>query len=76
VVSLVSATQQDLAEDKTDVFAVFGGDRSQDPHPTHACPGYQMAIGVLLGVIAALLESATLRPAPTSLSLSLTGRML
>jgi len=36
--------------------AIFGGDRSTTPHATHACPGYAMAMGVLLGAINAVLE--------------------
>lgn len=74
VVSLVSATQQDLREGKVDVYPVFGGNRGADPRRPHACPGYEMAMGVLLGVIAALLEAATLRPTPAPLTLSLSGK--
>jgi cytochrome P450 len=55
VLSIVSATRGDLAAKTEDVFPVFGGDRRQTPHPTHACPGYAAAIGVLLGVLAGLM---------------------
>jgi cytochrome P450 len=71
VVSLVSATQEQLLDDERDLFLVFGGDRSQKDHPTHACPGYKMAIGVLLGTLAGLMESAQLRPALSPMALQL-----
>ena len=54
-IDIASATREDLANKTTDVFAVFGGDRREHPHPTHACPGYAMAMGVLLGIIAGLM---------------------
>ncbi|WP_077033174.1 Dyp-type peroxidase [Pelomonas sp. KK5] len=54
-------------------FTVFGGDRNDEvkPAPLHACPGYPMAMGVMMGVIAAVLEAGTLRPTgiPTVLTL-------
>lgn len=56
-VHIAAATREDLSNNVTDVDAVFGGDRSRTPHPTHACPGYAMAMGVLLGVIAALMSA-------------------
>jgi hypothetical protein len=55
-IDIASATREDLANKTTDVFAVFGGDRREHPHPTHACPGYAMAMGVLLGIIAGVME--------------------
>ena len=30
---------------------LFGGDRSLTPHPTHACPGFEMGFGILLGIV-------------------------
>ena len=56
IVDIASATREDLNANITDVFAVFGGDRSKAAHGTHACPGYQAAIGVMLGVINGLME--------------------
>jgi hypothetical protein len=54
---------------------MFGGDRRDavEPAPLHACPGYAMAMGVMLGVSAAVLEAGTLRTtgAPTVLGLQL-----
>ncbi len=74
--SLVSATQEDLANGVTDVAAVFGGDRSVSPHPTHACPGQQIGMGVLLGMLTALIEIGTVavvRGTPAPLTVSLEG---
>jgi hypothetical protein len=55
-VGIVSATREDLYAGITDVFPEFGGDRRATPHATHACPGYEMAIGILLGVINGVME--------------------
>lgn len=55
-VEVAAATQEDLAAGITDVFAVFGGNRGAAPHPTHACPAYHMAMGIMLGVVNGLLE--------------------
>jgi hypothetical protein len=63
VVSLAAATGEMLGENRIDVAPVFGGMRSEVPHPTHACPGYEMAMGVLLGMFAAVLQAGTLSPA-------------
>ncbi|MDN3918907.1 Dyp-type peroxidase [Roseateles violae] len=71
IVGIASATQQNPGEH----YAMFGGDRRDaiQPAPLHACPGYAMAMGVMQGVAAALLEAGTLRPggAPTVLMLQL-----
>lgn len=79
VVSIVSAMQQRLEEGKDDVSPVFGGRRkaAADPwkagDPTHACPGYSAAMGVLLGMFTALLQVADeVRPSPAPLSLTIT----
>jgi hypothetical protein len=50
-ISIIQAMQEDLRAGVTDVCPVFGGNRRATPHPTHACPGLEMAMGVLLGVI-------------------------
>jgi hypothetical protein len=86
VVGIVSSTQAELAAPRasgcpmhvtnaTNVFPVFGGDRRATPHPTHACPAYEMAMGVLLGMISALLECGTMRPTPSPLILNWRGRV-
>ena len=71
VAGLVSAAHEALLNDTEDLAPLFGGDRSLDDAPTHACPGSAMAMGVMLGALAALLESAELRPtsSPTVLAL-------
>jgi hypothetical protein len=49
--SLVKATQEDLRAGVTDVHPVFGGNRTLSPHPIHACPGFEMGYGILLGIV-------------------------
>jgi Dyp-type peroxidase family len=69
VVGIASATQQNPG----DHYPIFGGDRRDPvaPAPLHACPGYAMAMGVMLGITAALLEAGNLRPTASPLALSL-----
>ena len=55
-VDINAATKRDLDNGITDVFPVFGGNRHTTPHPTHACPAYEAAIGIMLGVINGLME--------------------
>ncbi len=80
VVSIVSATQECLIKDEVDLYPIFGGNRD-DPNrheatsATHACPGYKMAIGVMLGTLAGLLESAHLRPTMSPMALRLSRRV-
>ncbi|MEL4177430.1 hypothetical protein [Roseateles sp. PN1] len=59
IVGIASATQQNPREH----YTMFGGDRRDavKPAPLHACPGYAMAMGVMMGVAAAVLEAGTLR---------------
>jgi hypothetical protein len=49
--SIVQATQSDLRAGSDDVCPIFGGDRSKTPHPMHACPGFEMGFGILLGIV-------------------------
>jgi hypothetical protein len=49
--SVARATQEDLRNGITDVRPLFGGNRSVSPHPTHACPGFEMGFGILLGIV-------------------------
>jgi hypothetical protein len=49
--SIVQATQSDLKSGSDDVCPIFGGDRSRTPHPIHACPGFEMGFGILLGIV-------------------------
>lgn len=76
VVSVVSATQQCLASGSDDVFPIFGGDRSSRPHPTHACPAYKAAFGVIAGVLGGLLaRKESVRPGVAPGALVLEGPM-
>jgi hypothetical protein len=77
VLSLVSATQQNLREDKFDVTPIFGGTRTDDgAHPAHACPGYHAGMGVLLGMLAALADvKERMRPSPAPLAFTFEGRL-
>jgi hypothetical protein len=51
---------------------MFGGTRAAGPYQTlHACPGYDMAIGVLLALLSGLLEAGELRPTGSSVGLTL-----
>lgn len=71
VLSIASAMQQALADGSDDVMAMFGGDRSIAPY-SHACPGYDAAMGAMLGAVTALLKSAQpMRPSPAPLALTL-----
>lgn len=72
ILGLVSATQQHLAaHGKPDISTVFGGRRSgasqSDGGPIHACPAYKMAMGSMLGILAALLDSGRIHALPSSL---------
>jgi Dyp-type peroxidase family len=80
VVSIVSATQECLMNDEDPdddegLYFIFGGNRREKNHPTHACPGYEMAIGVMLGMLAGLLGSTRLRPTMTPLQLAVSMRL-
>jgi deferrochelatase/peroxidase EfeB len=73
VAAVVSATQQCLEEHQSDLYPIFGGDRKEVGAPTHACPGYGAAMGVLLGLIAALIGiKEKVRPSPAPLALTIT----
>jgi hypothetical protein len=69
-VGILSATQQLQAAGQADLRPVFGGMRSDPGHPQHACPGYAMAMGVLVGMLAGLMATPGLRPNPAPLVLS------
>lgn len=58
---------------------MFGGSRETSDHADalktlHACPGYEMGTGVLLALIAGLLDAGTLRPTGSPVLLMLTPR--
>ncbi len=54
--NITQATQEELHAGGNDVCPLFGGDRSQKPHPTHACPGFEMGFGILLGIVYAVVD--------------------
>lgn len=70
-VSITSATAEDMAAGIASAYPVFGGDRRDDPHPLHACPAYQAAMGTMLGMIAALLEKGRIETLPGPLLVKL-----
>ena len=74
VASIVSATQQDLIDDEDDLSALFGGRRDAGSNDSHACPGYRMAMGVMLGVLAGLMEHARVQPTLSPMVLRMTLR--
>jgi hypothetical protein len=53
-------------QDEANSLLMFGGARPKDNQPAlqapHACPGREMAMGTMLGAIAALLDAGELRP--------------
>lgn len=78
VVSLVSAAQRSLTKSRDgDVSIVFGGKRREAyqgdtediDHPVHACPAQKMAMGAIMGILAALLDAGRLQALPASLIL-------
>jgi hypothetical protein len=74
VLGLISATQQGLERGERSEVPVFGGDRTASPAPRHACPGLRSAMGVLAGVLSAIIDSPhTLRPAAVGALLSFEG---
>ncbi|MBA2401027.1 MAG: hypothetical protein H0V72_20460, partial [Bradyrhizobium sp.] len=76
VAGAVSATQQSLAEGRTDLYHAFGGNRRAAGHGTHACPGADPALAVMLGFLSALVESPLpLRAGPGPLTMSVDGRI-
>ena len=60
-INLDSATKEDLAAGIADPYPIFGGNRRQNPHPTHACPGFQAGMGVLLGIVAGTMGASAPR---------------
>ena len=73
VIGLGSAAQEALETGTVDWSPLFGGDRSSASHPTHACPGYAMTMGVLLGILTATIESRPERPGLAPLTLTWSG---
>jgi hypothetical protein len=55
-VSITAVTQADAAAGVVDPFPIFGGNRNAREHPLHACPGFEAAMAVMLGVVYGMLE--------------------
>jgi deferrochelatase/peroxidase EfeB len=58
VLGMSGITQDDGNQGRADIPAVavvFGGYRKAVEHPTHACPGYDIAMGTLLGLLSAVM---------------------
>jgi Dyp-type peroxidase family len=51
---------------------LFGRDRPGESPTVHGCPGYEMAMGVLLAMIAGLMKAGSLRPTGSPVLLILT----
>ena len=76
VAGAISATQQSLLEGRPEIQHAFGGNRKAVSHPTHACPGMNPALAVMLGFFSALVESnLPLRVGPGPLTFALDGRL-
>ena len=76
VAGAVSATQQSLSEGRPDLYHAFGGNRRAANHPTHACPGADPALAVMIGFFSALVESELpLRAGPGPLTIAMGGRL-
>jgi Dyp-type peroxidase family len=70
VLCMPAIANDDLSNSRSDVSTVFGGNREQPGHPTHACPGIHIAMGVLRGILSALFSlDYELSPSPTPLTI-------
>ncbi len=66
IVGQVSKLHAQLEEGETeDVFAAFGGER-RTGGATHACPGYNAAMGAMLGMMSATLDRGEGQLAPST----------
>jgi Dyp-type peroxidase family len=76
VLCMSSATEEIVRQGGSNIYTVFGGDReaAATSRPTHACPGYEIAMGVLLGMLTAILEIGTMKPKPGLATVELTPR--
>lgn len=75
VAGLQSAIHEHFQAGRSEVSPAFGGDRGKPGHPTHACPGYQPAMAMMLGFADALVTlQYQVRPGPGGLLLLLDGK--
>ena len=74
ILHLAAATQSRLKRgEDASVNMIFGGDRSKENHAPHACPAMKMAMGGMMGIIAAFLDSGRIQTLPASLIVQLSG---
>lgn len=74
ILPLASATQWAISREATEpgklaegVTVIFGGERGEDDAPVHACPGRKLAMGAMLGIVAALLDAGRIQAQPAGL---------
>lgn len=68
IVGQVSVLHEQLERnDVADVYAAFGGRRGGG-QPTHACPGYEAAVGAMMGLVSAILDRSGVQLAPSTSS--------
>jgi cytochrome P450 len=74
-IGIVSAMAEDANAGVTDVYPVFGGNRSEEGHPVHACPAYEFAMGTMMGILAALMKMVRVEALPAPLIVRVSDRM-
>ncbi len=74
VIGIGSASAELLEKGRADATWVFGGDYYGKNAGTHGCPGQKIAMGVMLGITAALLDAGQLRAEAPPLILTLMSR--
>ena len=75
ILCLSAATQALVRQNEPSVELIFGGNRKDSSgaplapgdHPLHACPAQDMAMGGMIGILAALLDAGTIQAMPASL---------
>ena len=72
IIGIVSATTEDLGHRVSNAHPVFGGYRYNERHGVHACPGYHIAMGTMLGILAALLDRGAIDALSGALMIRLT----
>ena len=77
ILGLVSATHQTLEDGKPDVCPIFGGRRvaaiQPNDAPFHACPAQDMVMASLMGILAALLQSGSIKAQAAALIVEIGG---
>lgn len=74
VLAISSVTEASAAQGLRNVAPIFGGLRAKEPHPTHACPAYEMGLGVILGMLTAVLQVGTIRPTPFAMTVVIVSK--